>query len=134
MIDVEREVFSPLAEAIRETYPGAFVTGEYTKTPARFPHISIVEMDNYMTRRRLDTAEAERYATLAYEVNVYSNKASGKKAECREIMDLIDQALYRRNFTRLSMTPVPNLEDATIYRINARYRVETDGENFYRVS
>lgn len=133
LIDIENQVFTPIAQAVRGQFAGAFVTGEYVKAPAKFPHISIVESDNYMTARRLDSGNAEKYSTLMYEVNVYSNKTSGKKSECRAIMALIDGMMYGFNFTRLSMTPVPNLEDATIYRITARYRAETDGEKIYRI-
>ena len=86
-----------------------------------------------MTLARLDSSDEEQFATLMYEINVYSNKTSGKKTECKNIMDSIDRILYGMNFTRISRTPVPNLEDSSIYRITARYRVETDGESLYRI-
>lgn len=133
MIDIESQVFTPIAQEIRSQFPGSFVTGEYVKAPSKFPHVSIVESDNYMSLNRRDTSDTERYSTVMYEVNVYSNKSTGKKTECRQIMGLIDHMMYARNFTRLSMTPVPNLEDATIYRITARYRAETDGDRLYRI-
>ena len=47
-------------------------------------------------------------------------------------MKVIDEVLFRMNFRRIVLTPVPNMEDATIYRLTARYRVATDGKNFYR--
>lgn len=68
-----------------------------------------------------------------YEINVYSNKVGTKKSEAKAIMQLIDGMMYERNFTRIALTPVPNLEDATIYRLTARYRAETDGTNIYRI-
>lgn len=132
MINIEAEVFSPIYDAVTTAYPTAFVTSEYVRDPASFPHVSIVETDNYMTPGRLDTSDYERYSTITYEINVYSNKTSGKKSECRDIMMMIDRMMYDHNFVRLSMTPVPNLEDATIYRIVARYRAETDGARLYR--
>lgn len=67
-----------------------------------------------------------------FEVNIYSNKAGTKKTECKKIAAAIDKLLFSMNFVRMAMTPVPNLENATIYRIVARYRVATDGTNFYR--
>ena len=70
--------------------------------------------------------------TLMYEINIYSNKTTGKKAQCRNIMKVVDDLMYRRNFIRTAMSPVPNLENATIYRIVARYQAETDGTNLYR--
>lgn len=133
MIDIEAAVFSPIADAIEAEYPGSTVEGVYVRSPSSFPHVSIVESDNYITTRRQDSADEERFATVMYEVNVYSNKASTKKSECRSILNLIDRMMYQRNFTRISMAPVPNLEDASIYRLTARYRAETDGTNLYRI-
>ena len=132
MIDIEREVYTPIAETLRKRFPGISVSGEYTNSPAKFPHVSIVEQDNYTTKERLDSSQKERYATVMYEVNVYSNKAGKKKTVCREIMGVIGEMLYKLNFTRTFMSPVPNLENGTIYRLVARYKAETDGENLYR--
>lgn len=132
MIDVESKVYTPIAGALRDAFSGIFVSGEYVKAPSSFPHVSLVEMDNYTSADRLDTADEERFSTLMYEVNVYSNKTSGKKSECKKIIGFIDDLMYKMNFKRLSLAPVPNMDDATIYRMTARYRVETDGENFYR--
>lgn len=132
MIDVEAKVYSPIATALRTAYPGISVSGEYVNAPSSFPCATIVEQDNYMTLRNLSTSDDEEFATVMYEVNVYSNKSGGKKSECRAIMNTIDEMMYHRNFTRIAMSPVPNLNDATIYRMTARYRAETDGTNFYR--
>ena len=132
MIDVENQIYTPIAEALREAFPGIDTSGEYVKAPSAFPHVSIVEQDNYPTLTHLSTSDSEELATIMYEVNVYSNKSSGKKAQCRSIMKVIDDLMYRRNFTRISLSPVPNLENATIYRLVARYRAETDGVNLYR--
>lgn len=132
MIDIESLIFTPIAQAVRTQF-NASVTGEYVKAPSKFPHVSIVESDNYMTVNALDSSATEKYATVMYEVNVYSNKTSGKKSECRDILSLIDSMMYQFNFTRIAMTPVPNLEDATIYRLTARYRAATDGSNIYRI-
>nr|DAH49200.1 MAG TPA: hypothetical protein [Caudoviricetes sp.] len=85
-----------------------------------------------MSANRLDSSDREKFSTLMYEVNVYSDKAGSKKSVCREIMGVIDEMLYKRNFTRISLSPVPNMENGTIYRLVARYRAETDGGKIYR--
>ena len=132
MIDVESKVYTPIAVGLRNAFSGIFVSGEYVKAPSSFPHASIVETDNYTSTDRMDTSDTERFATIMYEVNVYSNKAVGKKTECKEIMAFIDDLMYKMNFKRLSLAPVPNMDDATIYRMTARYRAETDGTTLYR--
>lgn len=62
----------------------------------------------------------------------YVKQWKPKKTECKKIIKEINDALYSMNFRRTAMTPVPNMEDATIYRITARFRVATDGKHFYR--
>jgi len=132
MIDVKNIIYTPIAQAVREQFQ-ADVKSDYVRIPTKFPHVSIIESDNYITLSHRDTGDAEKYSTVMYEVSVYSNKSGEKEVECRSIMSFIDSMMYQRNFTRLSMTPVPNYEDATIYRLVARYRAETDGENIYRI-
>lgn len=132
MIDIERQIYTPIADVLRKQFKGISVSGEYVNAPPKFPYVSIVEQDNYMSANRLDSSDREKFSTLMYEVNVYSDKAGSKKSVCREIMGVIDEMLYKRNFTRISLSPVPNLENGTIYRLVARYRAETDGETIYR--
>mgnify|MGYP000296376232 CR=1 FL=1 len=126
MIDVESQIYTPIAEALRAQFPGILVSGEYVNAPTRFPYVSLVE------EAHMDSGDTERFATLMYEVNVYSDKAGGKKSVCRKIMRFVDNLMYAKNFRRISLSPVPNLENATIYRLVARYKAETDGTTLYR--
>lgn len=130
MIDCENEVYTRVATVLREKFPGIDIAGDYVKAPSSFPHVSITQSDNAVISGRM-TGSAEM-AQVMFEVNVYSNKAEGKKTECKKIIKEINDVLYSMNFRRTAMTPVPNMEDATIYRITARFRVATDGKHFYR--
>lgn len=132
MIDVESKIFTPIAETLRTSFPNISVEGEYVLTPAEFPHVTIVEADNYIDYQYLDSADTERYNTLTYEVNVYTNKPVGKKSQAKAIMKMIDDKMYSMNFIRMALTAVPNMENASIYRLVARYGAVTDGENIYR--
>lgn len=131
MTDIENQIYTPIAKALRGKFPGVIVSGEYVNAPPDFPYVSIVEQDNYTTQAHMDNGSVE-FSTLMYEVNVYSNKSVGKKAACREIITFIDNLMYSKNFRRISLSPVPNMENATIYRLVARYKAETDGTNLYR--
>ena len=128
MVDIQAELFSKITTALREKFPGISVGDEEINAPSSFPYVSIAEQDNYSVAEHMDTSSRDM-ATVMYEVNVYSNRAASKKQECRKIINFIDNALRAMNFTRLSMTPVPN---GTIYRMTGRYRAETDGENLFR--
>ena len=82
---------------------------------------------------RRTTKSIENHAQVLYEVNVYSNKTSGKKAECKAIIALIDSKMEALGFTRTLMNPVPNEEDATVYRMVARYRaIVSKNKTIYR--
>lgn len=120
MIDIETNVFHVIAAALRSAYSGIFVSGEYTPSPASFPAVTIAEMDNTVYQKMRTTA-IENAAQLMYEVNVYSNKVGYKKMETKEIMSAIDREFARLGFTRTMCNPVPNLQDATIFRLTARY-------------
>ena len=121
MIDIENELFTKVATALRAQFSGIFVTGEYVKAPSSFPCVMFVEMDNTPYRRTQTQADMENHATVMYEVNVYSNKTKGKKTECKAIIKVIDDMMLSLGFDRPFLNPIPNLEDATIYRMTARY-------------
>lgn len=121
MIDVENEIFSKVAAAVRAAFPSVFMSGEYIRTPPKFPFVSLVEMSNTAYDRTQSSAGLENHASLMYEVNVYSNKTSGKKSECKAIAALIDNELATLGFSRTMLQPIPNMDDATIYRMTGRY-------------
>ena len=122
MIDIENTVFNTVATKVREQYPDIYMTGEYVKSPSSFPAASLVEMDNATRTDTIDSGSNENHANVMYEVNVYSNKATGKKSECKAIIALIDKEMLALGFQRSTLTPVPNMNDSTIYRMVGRYR------------
>ena len=122
MINVETEIFDIVAKAVRNAYPDIYMIGEYVKSPSKFPCVSLVEIDNSAYIRTQTNSSAENHAELMYELNVYSNKKSGKKSECKAIAALIDNEMAALNFSRTMLQPMPNMDDATIYRIVGRYR------------
>lgn len=129
MIDVETEVFSIISTKVRETYTGIFITGEYVKSPPSFPCVSLLEADNAIYRSTRTTDSMENHAELLYEVNIYSNKTKGKKAECKDIASIIDSEFANMGFTRIMLNPIPNEEDATIYRMVGRYKAIVSKNN-----
>ena len=129
MINIESDVFNIVSIAARKVYPDLYITGEYVKSPPTFPAVSIVEVDNSAYTRTQTDSNVENHAELLYEVNVYSNKKSGKKSECKEIAALIDNELAALGFSRTMLQPIPNMDDATIYRMTGRYRAVASKDN-----
>lgn len=122
MVDIEARVISTVAEAVKAAYPGATVSGEYVPAPSKFPHVYIRETDNssHVRSYRVDGGEAN--AQIVFTVDVFSNKQTGKKSECRAITALIDDVLQKFCFQRTFCSPYPNESNASVYRVVSRYR------------
>ena len=128
MIDLENDIYDYAAKALRAAHTGIDVAAEYVEMPAKFPHVSIVEADNRVLER-MRTNNIENAIQSMFEVNIYSNKAAGKKSEAKAIANTLDDVLSGIGFTRTFREQVPNLRDATIYRIVCRYEAVID-KNF----
>jgi hypothetical protein len=114
---------------VREVYPDVFMTGEYVNSPPSFPAVSLVEMENTTRTETIDSGSNENHVNVMYEVNVYSNKTTGKKSECKAIVALIDEELLAMGFSRSTLTPVPNEYDSKIYRMVGRYRAAVSSKH-----
>lgn len=128
MIDLEQEVAVLVRDAVLAVSPQADVSDQYVRAPARFPHVSVLEADNAMYEPTQDSGGNENHARVLFEVNVYANKASGKRQEAKLLLQAIDAALSGAGLTRLMAASVPNLEDATICRMTARYQAVVSKE------
>lgn len=121
MIDVESFLFNQIAGILRFQY-NVYVSGEYVDSPAKFPAVTIVEINNGLYQKmRTAAPNLENAVSLTYEVNVYTNSIGYKKSEAKKILETIDNEFSNMGFTRTMCNPVSNLQDATIYRIVARY-------------
>jgi len=127
MIDIENDVYSYIAAALRTAYPGITVYGDYTVAPAKFPCVMLLEVDNRVLQR-MRTDNIENAVSVMYELNIYSNKATGKKSEAKAIANTADALFTDIGFTRTFRQQVPNMKDATIYRIVCRYEAVVDKE------
>lgn len=68
-----------------------------------------------------------------YETEVFSNLTTGKKSECKAIIAYLDSLMQSMGFARIICIPVPN-EDASIYRMLARYRaVVSADKKIYKI-
>ena len=129
MVNIENDVFNIVSLAVKTVYPDLYISGEYVKSPPKFPAVSLVEADNSAYTRTQTNDSVENHAELLYEVDIYSNKTSGKKSECKAIATLIDNELAALGFSRVMLQPIPNMDDATIYRIKGRYRAVASKDN-----
>jgi hypothetical protein len=81
--------------------------------------VTIDEIDNRQLHR--DSAKAEKYAAVKYRVQVFSNKSTGKRAEARNIFNVIDTRLAELGFTRKTYTTTPDVYNSSVYQITATF-------------
>ena len=134
MIDYLNEIFTSVASPLREKYTGITVTGEFTRQPSKFPTVTLDEIENVSVDQLEDSSTAEKFSGLAYRLQVFSNKQSGKKAEARMIFATADSVMRSLGFRRITYTTTPEIYESTIYSITATYEaiVGSDGVIYKR--
>ena len=126
MIDFQNEIFTAVATAVRASHDGAMVTGEYARSPSRFPAVTLDEIENVTVPTLVDSSDQENYCGLTYRLQVFSNKSAGKKAEARAILATADGVMRGLGFRRITYTTTPEIYDSTIYSITATYEAIID--------
>ena len=120
MIDYFNSIFTAVAKELRKQVPGIFVTGEINDSNVKkFPCVQIEENSNLPVHR--DSASRSKYAAVSLRVRVYSNKTSGRIAEARSILGVVDSVLEPLNFYRKSFAPLNGLYKNSFYRIDCSY-------------
>lgn len=133
MIDIESVVYNTLHTAIKTEFPDCYISDLPPEMDAKFPFVTIREDSNRTYRKSQDDAPTEHHAIVVYEISVYSNKQTGRKQECKAIMDVADLTMQGMKFTRIQRHELPTI-DRTIMRLYARYEAvveepDSDGEN-----
>lgn len=120
MIDYFNPIFTAVAAELRKQVPGIFVTGEINDSNVKkFPCVQIEENNNVPTHK--DSSRRSKYAAVSLRVRGYSNKTSGRIAEARSIVDIVDSVLEPLNFYRKSFAPLNGLYNNSVYRIDCSY-------------
>ncbi|MBQ6264899.1 MAG: hypothetical protein IJK60_05560 [Clostridia bacterium] len=121
MIDNENKIIQAVKTALETDYPDVPVYSITTLAPETFPCVSIEEADNYIYKKAMTNSSFENMDIVMYEVNVFSNKASGKKQQAKSIFQIIDSTLLNLGFIREYTKPV-SFNDGTAYRFTGRFK------------
>lgn len=120
MTDIESTIFQRIYDAVIKEFPTANIISEDIESPASFPTVAIVEQDNTVYEKTIDSSGLENHSKLMYTVNVYTNNLSNRKSEAKKIMSIADMAMQNMLFRRIMLSPAPNI-DRSVYRLTARY-------------
>jgi len=96
------------------------------RSPAEFPMAAVSEYENVGVDNLIDSSKEEKYAGLGYRLQVFSNRASGKKAEAKAIFKTADEQLRGMGFRRRTYSTTPEIYDSTIFSIVATYEAIMD--------
>lgn len=117
MVDIESSIFDQVAEDFSAAYPNGSRYGEPTDTPAKFPALVIYEADEYDAG--YTDLDAKR---VVIDVDVYSDRTSGAKQECKAIMELVEKRLMSIGpFKQMFCNQIRNV-DQRIFRMKSRFR------------
>ena len=134
MIDYQNEIFTAVATGVRSKYDEVAVSGEYTRSPSKFPTVTLEEIENVTVATLVDSSNEERYSGIGYRLQVFSNKTGGKKSEARAIFATADAVMRGMGFYSVTYSTTPEIYDSTIYSITATYEaiVDADGVIYKR--
>lgn len=142
MIDKESELLNLCRNACDEAFGkgSVFFLTSYVDRPSTFPCVYMEQTNSYTINQT--NGDKELYAVLHYQFDIYSNKTSGRKQQCKEIANVIDKVMFACNFTRTTMVHNYNpsegtvytndVHDENIYRFILRYEGIASENYFYR--
>lgn len=116
MTDIENEIATALATAISHD-----VETDYLRQASSFPFVRFNYIDSYNYTSTATSANAGNHDRQMFQLEVYSNKRAGKRTEAWALANLADAYLRSIGLVKTSLSPIPNFEDSTIYRIVGRY-------------
>lgn len=134
MFEIQREIFTTVANAVLASYSTCRISNSFLYAPSQFPCVAMVFSDDGMTYKMRDSSHADNFRDITATVDVYSNKADGKKTEAESIMQIVIDTLSPLNFNMVSCKPYSNMNNASIYRITATFTatVDKDGNIYTR--
>ena len=118
MIDFSNEVFNAVAKDLRSLYSDTQVVGEYVEFPAKFPTVTLDEVQNVPVY--LDTGSDNKYARIVYRCQVFCN-GTGKRQKARSIDTELDRILMGLGLYAKTYTTTPAIYNSEIYCITATY-------------
>lgn len=131
MIDIENIIYTTLKKVLVNECKlnPQFISTEIVLKPKNYPWVTIIEMMNIPYSKTQTNDDIENHVDVVYEINVYTNDKNGKKSRCKKIISTVDTKMKNLGFRRIMLSPIPNANDPTIYRIIARYEAIVSKEN-----
>lgn len=116
MINPFNEIYTGLSTALGSEVSMSSVD---TNTPASYPFVSVVEINNSVYEEGSDCCNIENFADYDLEINVWTTQPAKKKNN-DDLCEIIDNYLSSIGLVRRTKMPL-NIGDETTYRVVIRY-------------
>lgn len=122
MVDTQVEVFNAVYDAVTAEYPDADMADHYVNQPPMFPHVQLWDESNTTSARGMNLSGDECFSNVVYHLEIFDNGLNGEgKRKVERILAIIDPIMRLMGFRRTYCAPVPNFNDASVYRMVVRY-------------
>ena len=122
-------IYTVVRNAVKAEYGSANITQTYSPTPSKFPTVFIREIGRFTPQQAATFSNAQDVYESSWEVQVFSNIASGAKEQAYAILGVVKTALRGLYFIETFESPLDQT-DKSIYCLVARFkRVIGSGED-----
>ena len=131
MIDIENEIFTEVYMALNEAgYIDIKMYSTFENEPASFPCVYMTMMDSTVLSQ--DSSRSERLIDIVFDISVFSAKRSGKKAEAKAIMEVVNDTMRLNGFKRTYSQPldVSDKNNTSLCQLLNRYEAQVDDRGF----
>lgn len=122
MIDVMTDIFDSVYNAVTAEFPTADLATNYVNQPASFPHLQMWTESNTAPRTGMNLSGDECFSNIVIHFEGFDNMLDGEGMEnVKKMFSIIDPVMRVQGYRRTYYAPVPNYDDASVYREVARY-------------
>lgn len=122
MIDVMTDIFNSVYDAITAEFPDADLADHYVNQPATFPHLQMWKESDTTPRSGVNLSGDECFSNLVIHFEGFDNILDGVgKENVEKMFSILDPVMRLMGYRRTYCAPVPNYNDASVYREIARY-------------
>lgn len=131
MADIENRVYSTISALAKAQFPTLTTASWPDSTITDFPYALIIMTDSPDIKQTLTSTHENEATHVTFEVNVYSNATSGRKAEAKSIAQFIAAKFKFFGFTQTAGGQPLDLTDTNnqmIARYYSRFEAAIDAE------
>lgn len=122
LFDFEYQVYTRLATVLRAVYPDIYITSNPHNIPSEPLCVAIWQEDASIYQKSMDSEPTIHHMRVYYNVNIYSNKETGARDECKDVFRIIAAELYKINFIPTFSRVLENLMDESYQRLTSRFQ------------